>query len=54
MKHLVTGELGLEKEVTEGYVCEKLYLNLCILYHEAWELDKRSGSLNYLTNGWMS
>lgn len=35
MKHLVTGELGLEKEVTEGYVCEKLYLNLCILYHEA-------------------
>ena len=39
MKHLVTGN-SLVKELIEDYICETLYLNLCIFYHEACEQSK--------------
>jgi hypothetical protein len=29
------GKLSLDKEITEGYICERLYLSLCSLYHKA-------------------
>jgi hypothetical protein len=33
-------KLSLDTEVTEGYVCESLHLNLCIHYCEAYEQGK--------------
>ena len=36
-------KLSLGKEVREGYICESLHRNLCIVYHE---VCKKSVSLS--------
>ena len=33
-------KVSLDKEAAEGYICERLHLNLCVIYYEACEQSK--------------
>lgn len=51
-------KLSVDKEMAEGYICERLYLKFCIIYGKAYEKttlsNKRSDTLDSLTNWLMN